>query len=69
MSSLDAKASGHMGIRTLVYYFGTTFMAIILGIILVLTIHPGETQLKDKLSITQGDSRVTSLDAFLDLIR
>lgn len=66
---MDAKASGHMGLRTLVYYFGTTFMAIVVGVILVISIHPGDTVLKDKLAVERGDSRITSLDAFLDLIR
>ena len=58
-----------MGVRTLVYYFGTTFMAIIVGVILVVTIHPGERDLKDELAVSNVDSRVSSLDAFLDLFR
>ncbi|XP_045216876.2 excitatory amino acid transporter-like [Mercenaria mercenaria] len=69
VSSLDAKASGHMGLRTLLYYFGTTFMAIIIGVILVVSIHPGDPVLKDETAVAKGDSRITSLDAFLDLIR
>ncbi|KAL4228027.1 hypothetical protein ACF0H5_013465 [Mactra antiquata] len=69
VSSLDAKASGHMGLRTLVYYFGTTFLAIIIGVILVVSIHPGDPVLKDETAVAKGDSRITSLDAFLDLIR
>lgn len=69
VSSLDAKASGHMGLRTLVYYFGTTFMAIVVGVILVVSIHPGDPVLKDETAVAKGDSRITSLDAFLDLIR
>ncbi|XP_052813216.1 excitatory amino acid transporter 2-like isoform X1 [Mya arenaria] len=69
VSSLDAKASGHMGIRTLIYYFGTTFMAIIIGVILVVTIHPGQMDLKDKLAVSNVDSRLTGMDAFLDLAR
>jgi len=58
-----------MGVQTLVYYFGTTFMAIIVGVILVVTIHPGERDLKDELAVSNVDSRVSSLDAFLDLFR
>ncbi|XP_060551511.1 excitatory amino acid transporter-like [Ruditapes philippinarum] len=69
VSSLDAKASGHMGLRTLLYYFGTTFMAIIIGVILVVSIHPGDPVLKDETAVAEGDSRITSLDALLDLIR
>ena len=69
VSSLDAKASGHMGLRTLLYYFGTTFMAIVIGVILVVSIHPGDPVLKDETAVAEGDSRITSLDALLDLIR
>jgi solute carrier family 1 (high affinity glutamate transporter) protein 2 len=58
-----------MGLRTLLYYFGTTFMAIIIGVILVVSIHPGDPVLKDETAVAEGDSRITSLDALLDLIR
>ncbi|KAL5009655.1 hypothetical protein ScPMuIL_011960 [Solemya velum] len=72
LASLDAKASGKMGLRAIVYYFTTTFAAIILGIILVVSIHPGNRQLKpeNELGDTENDDRqVTSLDAFMDLFR
>lgn len=59
-----------MGIRGIIYYFATTFMAIILGIILVVSIHPGNPLLKPEIEENgKGDDRVSSLDAFLDLIR
>ncbi|XP_069104299.1 excitatory amino acid transporter 2-like [Argopecten irradians] len=60
-----------MGLRAIVYYFGTTFIAIILGIILVVSIHPGDKNLMppDEGGPSKGDDRVSSLDAFLDLIR
>lgn len=69
VSSLDAGSSGRMGLRTILYYFITTFMAIIIGIIVVLSIHPGDPVLKDDLMVGTKGNRVTSLDAFLDLIR
>ncbi|KAK3578882.1 hypothetical protein CHS0354_010248 [Potamilus streckersoni] len=69
LSALDAKSSGRMGIRTLVYYFATTFAAIIVGIILVLCIHPGDPVLKDETIAGSKSSKLTSLDALLDLIR
>ncbi|KAL3882278.1 hypothetical protein ACJMK2_028640 [Sinanodonta woodiana] len=69
LSALDAKSSGRMGIRTLVYYFATTFAAIIVGIILVLCIHPGDPVLKDNTIVGSKSSKLTSLDALLDLIR
>lgn len=59
-----------MGLRAILYYFGTTFCAIILGIILVTAIHPGDKNLRpDDVDESKGDDRVSSLDAFLDLIR
>ena len=71
LSSIDAKSSGWMGLRAIAYYFATTFLAIILGIILVTSIHPGDPLLRpdDDGGERKGDDRVSSLDAFLDLIR
>lgn len=69
VSSLDASASGKMGLRTLLYYFATTFAAIIVGIVLVISIHPGNSLLKDELLVGTKADKITSLDAFLDLIR
>jgi hypothetical protein len=42
----DANTSGRMGLRAILYYFGTTFCAIILGIVLVTAIHPGNSALR-----------------------
>ena len=59
-----------MGMRTLIYYFATTFAAIVVGIILVLGIHPGTSmQKEDETLVDIKESKVTTLDAFLDLIR
>ena len=70
VSSLDVSVSGKMGMRTLIYYFATTFAAIVVGIILVLGIHPGTSmQKEDETLVDIKESKVTTLDAFLDLIR
>ena len=70
VSSLDVSVSGKMGMRTLIYYFATTFAAIVVGIILVLGIHPGTSmQKEDETLLDIKESKVTTLDAFLDLIR
>lgn len=69
LASLDAKNSGRMGVRAIVYYFTTTFVAIILGIILVLCIHPGEQDNSARRRSLREKHPPTSLDAFLDLIR
>lgn len=59
-----------MGLRAIVYYFSTTFFAIILGIVLVVSIHPGDKSFKEGIKLEKDDAKPpTSLDAFLDLIR
>nr|XP_033784571.1 excitatory amino acid transporter 2 [Geotrypetes seraphini] len=69
LSGLDAKASGRLGTRAMVYYMATTIIAAILGVILVLAIHPGNPKLREQLGEGQKNDEVSSLDAFLDLIR
>ncbi|XP_060255503.1 excitatory amino acid transporter 2 isoform X3 [Ovis aries] len=69
LSGLDAKASGRLGTRAMVYYMSTTIIAAVLGVILVLAIHPGNPKLKKQLGPGKKNDEVSSLDAFLDLIR
>ncbi|XP_067674565.1 excitatory amino acid transporter-like [Haliotis asinina] len=70
LASLDAKSSGRMGLRAIVYYFTTTFIAIIIGIILVVSIHPGKHTGPSKSLVDSSDEKPpSSTDAFLDLIR
>ncbi|EDV22168.1 uncharacterized protein TRIADDRAFT_50710 [Trichoplax adhaerens] len=66
LASLDAGASGKMGRRAILYYFGTTVLAVVLGLVLVVVIHPGKT--KAGLS-SEKQEHINTLDAFLDLIR
>lgn len=40
-----------MGSRAIIYYISTTILAAILGIILVLIIHPGEPKIKQDFKI------------------
>ena len=66
LAALDAKATGRVGRRALVYYFSTTILAVILGIVLVVSIRPGNT------TTDKGNEEVETyrtLDACLDLIR
>ncbi len=53
----------------MVYYMSTTVIAAILGVILVLVIHPGNPKLKENLGEGEKNDEVSSLDAFFDLIR
>lgn len=56
----------------MVYYMSTTVIAAILGVILVLGIHPGNPKLRgggSRTSSVPKNQEVSSLDAFLDLIR
>ena len=70
LAGLDARSSGRMGSRAMVYYMSTTVIAAILGVILVLGIHPGNPKLRGapKASAPKNQE-VNSLDAFLDLLR
>ncbi|XP_025048034.1 excitatory amino acid transporter 2-like [Alligator sinensis] len=69
LAGLDARSSGRMGTRAMVYYVCTTVLAAVLGVILVLTIHPGNPELKRAPGMGERSEEVSSLDAFLDLIR
>ena len=71
LAQLDAKSSGRMGSRAIVYYFGTTLLAAILGIMLVLLIHPGNPKIKQEAmkAVKDTDTQMSTLDAMLDLVR
>ncbi|XP_053545922.1 excitatory amino acid transporter 2-like [Bombina bombina] len=69
LAGLDARSSGRMGTRAMVYYMSTTILAALLGVILVLSIHPGNPKLKKQVSVSARNEEVSSIDAFLDLIR
>ncbi|KAL7056375.1 hypothetical protein AAHC03_020978 [Spirometra sp. Aus1] len=70
LSGLDAKSSGKIGSYAMIYYVTTTAMAVIIGIVLVISIHPGSTSIKESVEVGKVDKRVTStLDSFLDLFR
>ncbi|XP_027525761.1 excitatory amino acid transporter 5-like [Corapipo altera] len=67
LATMDSKACGKMGVITITYYLWTTFMAVTVGIILVVSIHPGAAAQKD--NNTVGKVVLSSADALLDLIR
>ncbi|XP_072289264.1 excitatory amino acid transporter 1-like [Eucyclogobius newberryi] len=68
MAALDSRASGKMGMRAVLYYTSTTVLAVFIGIVMVLIIHPGKGS-KDEFTNLQKVEQVSPADAFLDLIR
>uniref|UniRef100_A0AAF5DQ33 Amino acid transporter n=2 Tax=Strongyloides stercoralis TaxID=6248 RepID=A0AAF5DQ33_STRER len=69
LAQLDAKESGRMGSYAILYYVVTTILAVITGIILVLSIHPGDPTIKQEISTGSDARTVSTVDTFLDLIR
>lgn len=70
MAQLDAKSSGRMGFRALTYYTATTVLAAVVGIVMVLIIHPGDPRIKSTITAARPDeAKVSTLDAILDIIR
>ena len=55
-ASLNAKMSGMIAFRTILYFIATSLLASILGLILVVLIHPGDANLKFELG--KGRSQV-----------
>ncbi|KAM8789411.1 excitatory amino acid transporter 5 [Rhynchonycteris naso] len=68
LASLDAKTSNRLGILTVAYYLWTTFVAVIVGIVMVSIIHPGGAAQKETTE-QSGKPIMSSADALLDLIR
>lgn len=69
LTQLDMGESASIGRRALLYYFSTTAIAVVTGMILVVIIHPGDPNIRSKVVSGIEDKKVTALDAFLDLVR
>ncbi|CAL8069618.1 unnamed protein product [Calicophoron daubneyi] len=70
LAGLDPKSSGKIGLYALVYYVLTTMLAVVLGIGLVLMIHPGNAKIKEDIGEgTISERRPETLDSLLDLLR
>jgi Na+/H+-dicarboxylate symporter len=68
IGALDLTLSKKIALRSIIYYFTTTVCAVILGIILVSVIRPGDGQ--GKMDKTQKVTRdVLTADTLLDLVR
>ncbi|RCN31413.1 transporter, dicarboxylate/amino acid:cation Na+/H+ symporter family protein [Ancylostoma caninum] len=71
LSQLDGRTSGKLGRRALIYYVLTTTHAVLLGIIVVLLLHPGDPRIKGDGNTMDGtiSGKITATDKFLDLFR
>ena len=69
LAQLDGQSAGKMGIRALVYYFSTTLIAAIIGIILVLSIQPGSRVSKGDIDPQARTAEGRIVDTVLDLFR
>ncbi|KAG5261409.1 hypothetical protein AALO_G00304190 [Alosa alosa] len=69
VAALDSEVSGKIGLRAVLYYFTTTIIAVILGIVLVTTIKPGVSQDTDHIDRAGTTPNVTTVDTLLDLVR
>ncbi|XP_019632550.1 PREDICTED: excitatory amino acid transporter 1-like [Branchiostoma belcheri] len=67
VASLDSKTSGKLGGRAVLYYMCTTLIAVIMGIVLVVSIQPGKGA--GKVDRTGQAPSVSTVDAFLDILR
>lgn len=71
IGGLDLNLSGKIGARSIYYYSATTISAVILGIILVLIIRPGEFSSHSLVTKETAATKrtVTTADTLLDLVR
>uniref|UniRef100_A0A4W4FTC8 Amino acid transporter n=1 Tax=Electrophorus electricus TaxID=8005 RepID=A0A4W4FTC8_ELEEL len=69
VAALDSEVSGRIGLRAVIYYFSTTIIAVILGIVLVTTIKPGVSQTADSIDRAGTTPNVTTVDTLLDLYK
>ncbi|CAD6195333.1 unnamed protein product [Caenorhabditis auriculariae] len=70
LAQLDGKTSGRLGSRAVLYYTLTTTHAVILGIIVVLLVHPGDPRIKQSMGVSEDEkAQVSAVNKFLDLFR
>lgn len=68
-ASLNARMNGRIALRTLIYFVTTSLFNAILGICLVLLIHPGDPGLHTATEAVSSNKAVNLLDSLLDLGR
>lgn len=68
-ASLNARMNGKIALRTLVYFASTSFFNAILGICLVVLIHPGDPGMHNTYNRVADSKTANLLDSLLDLGR
>ncbi len=70
-ASLNAKMNSMIALRTIVYFLTTSLISALIGLGLVLAVHPGSVETKSVLGSgnTVEDKNVDIVDKFLDLGR
>ncbi|KAI8422792.1 hypothetical protein MSG28_006537 [Choristoneura fumiferana] len=69
-ASLNAKMSGKIAVRTLLYFITTSMFNAFLGILLAMLIHPGQPELREDFAVAVESKRDHSiLDSLLDIGR
>ncbi|XP_011148456.1 excitatory amino acid transporter isoform X1 [Harpegnathos saltator] len=68
-ASLNARMNGMIAVRTLVYFILTSLLNAILGVALVLVIHPGNPGIRESIGPSHHARAVNILDSLLDLGR
>ena len=69
---MNLSLSGKVGLRAILYYVTTTVLAVILGVILVVSIKPGEGVNGSHEDVDPADhpqKNVTTEDTLMDLLR
>lgn len=69
LATLDSKATGKIGRRTVIYYFATMLIAVLIGIILVVSIRPGVRSRAETKETKPLSRPYRGLDSLLDLLR
>ncbi len=67
LAGLEQHASGRVGRRAVIYYLSTTFIAAVLGLLIVVIIRPGSKAAGN--APLQSQPKTRTLDSFLDLLR
>ncbi|CAD1470846.1 unnamed protein product, partial [Heterotrigona itama] len=66
-ASLNARMNGMIAVRTLVYFILSSLLNAVLGVVLVLLIHPGNPGIRKSIATSHSGRAVNILDSLLDL--